>query len=166
MAMAGQVETEIMGQEAASLAYLSPQAYLRRDHPLRFERDGVVYAADGRVGILRQVVVDQDAGLVTELVVLRDGTDEAVVVPVSLVAKTGGSAVVLSVRKSEFSTGTVETPRYERRLFRKANLRALRRSGKEAAARSRRLAVLDVDHDAVTTPAVARLGDGIVGANA
>jgi len=141
---------------ADALASLTPESFLRRDNPLRFERNGIVYAADGRIGVLQQVVVDQDAGQVTELVVRQDGAEEAVLVPISLVAKTGGSAVVLSVRKSQFRD-EVETPRYERKRFRKVSLRALRRNGKEAAARSRRLAVVDVDHDAVTTPAAARL---------
>ncbi len=164
--MAVEVMTDsVTRDQVGSLAYLSPEAYLRRDHPLRFERGGVVYAVDGRVGVLRQIVVDQDAGQVTELVVLRDGTKEAVVVPVSLVAKTGGSAVVLSVGKSQLTDGVVETPRYEKRHFRKVSLRALRRSGKEATARSLRLAVLDVNKDAVTTPSVTRLGDGVIDAS-
>ncbi|MBA2277381.1 MAG: PRC-barrel domain-containing protein, partial [Chloroflexia bacterium] len=89
--MARQDSTDDPGQaERGGAAGMMPEAYLRRDHPLRFERNGIVYAADGRVGMLRQIVVDQDAGQVSELVIALDGTDESIVVPVSLVAKTGG----------------------------------------------------------------------------
>ncbi len=138
---------------------MMPEAYLRRDHPLRFERNGIVYAADGRVGMLRQIVVDQDAGQVSELVIALDGTDESIVVPVALVAKTGGSAVVLAMRKADFAHEAREAPRYERRAFKKVNLRALRKNGKEAAVRSRRLAVMEANQDIVATPAGTRLGN-------
>lgn len=156
--MSESVHEQPSREGVAAAGDLPPEVFLRRDHPLRFERGGIVYAADGRVGVLRQVVVDQDAGQVAELVVALDPTGDVVVLPVSLVAKTGGNAIVLTIRQAKFTELAREAPRYERRTFRKANLRALCKNGKEAAARSRRLAVLEANQDLVMTPAGARLG--------
>jgi sporulation protein YlmC with PRC-barrel domain len=133
------------------------EIYLRRDRSLRFQRDATIYATDGRVGVLRQVVVDQDAGEVTELIVTVEATGQTVVLRADLVDKTGGDAVFLTVNRTQFAEQAGSAPAYQRRRFRKARFRALRKNGKRAEERNRLQAVAHVGRDFVETPAVSRL---------
>lgn len=126
---------------------------LRRDRILRYERDAKIYATDGRVGILNQVVVDQAAGEVTELIVTVETTGQTIVLPAQLVAKTGGSAVFLTITQAEFIREAANAPAYKKRHFRKARLRALRKRGKRAQEQHRPQAVALIGRDFVETPA-------------
>jgi hypothetical protein len=79
----------------ASEAAIPAELLLRRDRMLRFERGGIVYATDGRIGLLKQVVVDEIVGEVVELIIQRDRDDRLIGLPPEAVDKTAGSAVFL-----------------------------------------------------------------------
>ena len=99
----------------------------RNAQGLRLERGGIVYATDGRVGSLRQVVVDEHVGVVTALVVDVDKAQVSVLVPPQAVAKTGGAAVYLSGSRQQFAAWLVNAPRVSDKQVAKANLKALLR---------------------------------------
>ncbi len=131
---------------------IPPEVIMRREQSLRFQRDGVVYASNGRIGVLKQVVVVQQAGEVTELVVMVEATGQTIVVPATLVEKTGGSAVFLRVDRSQFAEFAGKAPGYEKRRFRKARLRLLRRNAQRASEQNRLRAVAEVGRDFITIP--------------
>ena len=134
-----------------------PELFMRREQSLRFQRNGIIYASDGRVAVLKQVVVEQDAGEVAELVVTVEATGQAIILPAALVEKTGGSAVFLRVNRAQFAEWAGGAPAYEKRRFKKARLRRLRKNGKRAAEQNRRQAVAQIGPDFITTPIVSRL---------
>lgn len=105
----------------------SPEMELRNEQGLRFERGGSVYATDGRVGVLRQVVVDEHVGEVTALVVDVDKSELTVLVPPQAVAKTGGAAVYLSGSRQQFAAWMEHAPRVVENQVAKANLKTLLR---------------------------------------
>src|SRR5262245_56594476 len=82
---------------------IPPELLLRRDHNIRYERNGAVYATDGKVGTLKKVVVDEGTGEVVELVVAVEGQDRTVLLPPDLVDKTAGSAVFLTINRIQFT---------------------------------------------------------------
>src|SRR5262249_50293845 len=82
---------------------IPPDPLLRRDHNIRYERNGAVYATDGKVGSLKKVVVDEGVGEVVELVVAVEGQDRSVLLPPDLVDKTAGSAVFLTINRIQFT---------------------------------------------------------------
>lgn len=93
--------------------------------PVRYERGSRVYGSDGPIGTLRQVVVDDERGEVTLLVVQpADGSDPALA-PVDLVEGSAGQAIFLRVTQQQFALGASRSPRYERRHFAAANLKRL-----------------------------------------
>lgn len=136
---------------------IPPEVFLRREQALRFQRNGVIYATDGRVGTLKHVVVVPDAGEVSELAVTVEITGQTVVLPVELVAKTGGSAVFLAISRAQFAERADGAPTYAKRLFTKAGLRRLLKNGKRAEERRRCHAVVRAGTDFVETPIVSRL---------
>ena len=143
-------------EEAA--ASIPPELLLRRDHNIRYERNGTVYATDGRVGVLKQVVVDEAAGEVTHLIVQVDGTDRTVVLPPDLVDKTAGNAVFVTVNRVQFAERAAAAPDFERKAFTKADPKVLVKNGADARERSPRRAVVDAGRDFVETPIANLLG--------
>ncbi len=139
---------------------IAPEVFLRRERSLRFQRNGVIYATDGRVGTLKQVVVAADAGEVSEVIVTVEATGQTVVLPVALVDKTGGSAVFLSLSRSQFTERAGNAPSYEKRRFKKARLRPLRKKGQRAQEQHRYHAVAQVGPNFVETPIVPHLDPG------
>ena len=106
---------------------LSPEMALRVDGGRRYERGGTVFATDGRVGTLRQVVVDEHVGEVTALVVDVDKPQMTVLLPPQAVAKTGGAAVYLSGSRQQFAVWLEQAPRVHAKQVGKANLKVLLR---------------------------------------
>ena len=135
---------------------IPPEVFLRRQRSLRFERNGVIYASDGRVGTLKQIVVAADVGEVTEVVVSVEVTGQTVILPVALVEKTGGSAVFLTLSRAQFAERAGSAPAYEKRRFTKARLRPLRKNGKRAETQHRSHAVAHVGPGFVETPVTPR----------
>jgi hypothetical protein len=99
----------------------------RRDRTLRYERGGAVYATDGRIGHLRHVVVDEDAGEAVALVVQDEETGREILLPLQAVDKTAGSAVYLTGSRRQFSDWVLRAPVYQRKRAAKANLKTLLR---------------------------------------
>ena len=135
---------------------IPPEVFLRRERSLRFQRNGIIYASDGRVGTLKQVVVAADAGEVTEVIVRVEATGQTIVLPVAMVDKTGGSAVFLALSRAQFAERAGNAPSYETARFKKAILRPLRKNGKRAEELHRYLAVAQVGPDFLATPIVPR----------
>jgi hypothetical protein len=141
-----------------NLANARPEALLRSDHSLRFERGGLVYAADGRIGTLRHVVVDERAGVVTALVVEVDRIRELVLLPAQAVSKTGGSAVFLGGTHQQYEEWLERAPRYQAQQANKANLKALLQSRSREAS-DLQPAIVRVGKDFLETGAVTSAAD-------
>jgi hypothetical protein len=131
---------------------IPPELLLRRDHNIRYERNGAVYATDGKVGNLKKVVVDEGIGEVVELVVAIEGEERTVLLPPDLVDKTAGSAVFLTINRIQFTERAAGATAFEKKHFARADLKSLlKREGKGAATNPRR-AVSDAGTDFVETP--------------
>jgi hypothetical protein len=132
---------------------IPPDLLLRRDRHLRFERGGIVYATDGRIGVLRQVVVDEVAGEVVELIVQLDHTDQTLVLPPEVVDKTAGSAIFLVTTREATPRHGIQPPAHPTRLV-KVDPKSL--GGRIRRFRSRaqqpRRAIARVGKDFVETP--------------
>jgi len=137
-------------------AVIPPERFLRRERALRFERNAAVYATDSRVGSLKKVIVDERAGEVQGLIVDLETEGKSILMPVDLVEKTGGTAIFLNLKNEEFLRGAAEAPVYEKRRFKKVNVRAVRKNGVHSASRRRREAVTHVDRDIVETITVTK----------
>jgi hypothetical protein len=157
--MATQVATE-RGRFHPSLedwaAVIPAERFLRRERSLSFHRNATIYATDGRVGQLKKVIADEVAGEVKGLIVEVEADSRAILVPVDLVAKTGGAAVFLNMKHSEFLEGATVAPVYEKRRFKKVNGRALRKNGARAAEQRRREAVTRLSSDVIETATVTK----------
>jgi hypothetical protein len=131
---------------------IPPELLLQRDHSIRYERNGVVYATDGKVGNLKKVVVDEGIGEVVELVVSIEGEDRIVLLPPDLVDKTAGSAVFLTINRIQFNERAASAAVFEKKQFARADLKVLlKREGRGPATTPRR-AVANAGTDFVETP--------------
>jgi hypothetical protein len=95
----------------------------RRD--IRYERGSTVYALDGPVGTLKQVVIDEDVAEVRALVVRMTAKNESVLMPPELVDKSVGAALLLNVSKAQFLHGASRSPRFETRMFTGADVKTV-----------------------------------------
>jgi len=104
---------------------IPPELLLRRDSSVRYERGGAVYATDGKVGTLRQVVVDDSSCEVVDLVVAVDGSEKYIVLSPDFVDKTAGSAVFLTVNRTQFTERSSSAPAYVKSQFAAVDLKSL-----------------------------------------
>jgi hemin uptake protein HemP len=136
---------------------IPPELLLRRDSKIRYERNGAVYATDGKVGSLNRVVVDESAGEVVELGVAIDGENRIVLLPPDLVDKTVGSAVFLTISRIQFAQRAASAPAFEKKHFEPADVKALlKRDGRSGGMIPRR-AVANAGNDFVETPSASPL---------
>lgn len=119
--------------------------------PVRYERGSRVYATDGPIGTLRQVVVDEERGEVSLLVVQPADGAEPVMAPVDLVEGSAGQAIFLRLTQEQFALGAARSPRYERRQFAAANLKRLARQAAGTLRPDRLRAISHVGRDAIVT---------------
>jgi hypothetical protein len=84
---------------------------------VRYERGSTVYALDGPVGTLKQVVIDEDVAEIKALVVRMTTKNESVLMPPELVDKSVGTTLLLNVTKDQFLLGASRSPRFEARMF-------------------------------------------------
>jgi hypothetical protein len=131
---------------------IPPELLLRRDQSVRYERNGTVYATDGRVGVLRRVVVDERMGEVVDLVIEVEG-GRLVLIPPDLVDKTAGSAVFLTANRTQFSERSSRAPGFEARRFERADRRALQKTAAGSPSKTPRRAIAEVGKHFVETPA-------------
>jgi hypothetical protein len=107
---------------------LDPSPATQGDAPrsdIRYERDSTVYALDGPVGTLKQVVIDEDVAEVKALVVRMTAKNESVLMPPDLVDKSVGTALLLNVTKDQFLLGASRSPRFEARMFTSADAKTV-----------------------------------------
>ncbi|MBA2754171.1 MAG: hypothetical protein H0U40_06875 [Chloroflexia bacterium] len=132
----------------------------RRDNVVRYARGGPLYATDGLVGHLSQVIVDPAAGTVAEIVVkLPD--DRRIVLPLDLVDRTAGTAIFLSADRAAFAQVVTRAPAFDGDSFGKANLKALKAVVAKVTDKAPRRGIDQVGDDYVVTPAnalIERLG--------
>ena len=132
------------------------QFLLRRDRTLRFRRGGSVYATDGRVGILRQIVVDEAEGAIVALVVQPSESRRAVILPAELVAMTAKGGVFLRENRDQFIARIAESTTYEKRHFTAANLRAVVTNGGRTGHADPRRGIIRAGRDFAETLVVVR----------
>jgi hypothetical protein len=104
----------------------SPVAEADSPRPdIRYERGSTVYAVDGPVGTLKQIVIDEDVAEVKALVVRMTTKNESVLMPPDLVDKSVGTALLLNVTKDQFLLGASRSPRFEARMFTGADTKSV-----------------------------------------
>ena len=130
---------------------IPPELLLRRDTNIRYERSGIIYATDGRVGTLKQIVVDDTSGEVTDLIIIVDESERTILFSPDLVDKTAGSAVFLLVNRTQFAERAANAPDFERKHFAKVDVAGL---ASKFADRPRipRRSVIEGGRDYVETP--------------
>jgi hypothetical protein len=79
---------------------IPPELLVRRDNTVRYEKDGPIYATDGKVGTLRKVVVDESTAEVSEIIIAVDGTDRFLVLPADVVDRSSGAALFISLNSA------------------------------------------------------------------
>lgn len=128
-----------------------PRLRQQRDDTVRYAKGGPVYATDGMVGQLRNVVVDETGGEVMAIVIsLR--SEQNVVIPVDIVDHTAGDAIFLTEPRVSFNQRVEAAPVYERRAFSRANLKRLLAAASQQNGRRSRATVARVGEDFVETP--------------
>lgn len=142
-------------QDAADA--IPPELLLRRDSAIRYEQNGDVYATDGKIGVLKKVVVDESAAEVVELIIQVHGDDRLVLLPPDIVDKSSGSALFLTINRVQFAERAAAGPQYVKGHFAKADLKSLlKRERKPGGAHPKR-AVATAGVDFIETPATSPL---------
>ncbi|MBW3634713.1 MAG: hypothetical protein KY456_16970 [Chloroflexi bacterium] len=118
---------------------------------IRYERGSLVYAIDGPVGTLRQVVIDEDMAEVKALVVRLATKNESVLVPPDLVDRSADGALLLNVTKEQFALGASRSPRMEARMFTRANIKNVAKVIPIVFHGDRRRSVVNLSGDLVET---------------
>jgi hypothetical protein len=136
---------------------IPPELLMQRDASVRYERGGAVYATDGKLGSLRQVVVDESSCEVIDLVVAVDGANNLMLLSPDFVDKTSGSAIFLTVNRAQITERSGSTPDYVKSHFAAVDFKGLlgRKTG-HAFPRPRR-SVNTAGSDFVETPTVSPL---------
>lgn len=132
---------------------IPPELLVRRDNTTRYERNGPIYATDGKVGTLKKVVVDEATAMVAELIVHAEPPGKTVVLPADLVDRSAGAALFITLNRVQFEERVSALPDYDREQFGKADVKALL-SRKDAAGRisTPRRSVTSLGADYVETP--------------
>lgn len=140
----------------AAAEAIPPELLLRRDHAVRYEKNGPVYATDGKVGVLKRVVVDEGAGEVVELIIQVDGEDKMALIPPDVVDKSAGSALFLTINRVQFAERAAAGPQYQKSHFAKADIKSLVKKDKSAHLHPRR-AVSEAGANFIETPSASPL---------
>jgi hypothetical protein len=130
------------------------------DRTIRYERGSIVCAIDGPVGTLRQMVIEEDAAEVKALVIRVSTTDESVLAPPELVDKCVGQTILLNVTKEQFARGASRSPRFESRMFARADSGTVSTMIPVAFRGDKQRSIVEISDDALQTcevlePAVA-----------
>lgn len=131
---------------------IPPELLVRRDNTVRYEKDGPIYATDGKVGTLKKVVVDESTAEVAEIIVAVDGGDQHVVLPADVVDRSAGAALFISLNRVQFAERVAAGPGYTRSHFAKADLKALLHHKDGARPVVARRSVTNVGNNFVETP--------------
>lgn len=136
---------------------IPPELLLIRDDAVRYERNGPVYATDGKVGVLKRVVVDDRMGEVVELVIQTIDGDRLVILPLDVVDRSAGSALFLSVNHVQFADRAANSPMFEKSKFARVDLKGLLKKRKNGEGLSPRRSVANAGEHFVETPATSKL---------
>lgn len=131
---------------------IPPELLVRRDNTVRYEKDGPIYATDGKVGTLKKVVVDENSAEVVEIVVCPDGIQELMVLPADVVDRSSGAALFITLNRVQFAERQTAGPSYARNNFAKADLKALLHRKDGSRPLLPRRSVTNVGNDFVETP--------------
>lgn len=132
---------------------IPPELLVRRDNATRYEKNGPIYATDGRVGVLKKVVVDESTAMVSELVIQAENPTKTVVLPAELVDRSAGAAIFITLNRVQFEERVTNLPEYDRGQFGKADLKALlHRKDAGGHATTPRRSVTSLGADYVETP--------------
>ena len=144
-------------REQELLDAIPPELLLVRDNAIRYERNGPIYATDGKVGLLKRVVVDETIGEVVELVVQTLDSERLVLLPLDLVDRSAGSALFLSVNHVQFADRAVNGPGFEQSKFAKVDLKNFLKKRKRDGGMSARRSIANAGEHFVETPAASPL---------
>ncbi|MGI9254853.1 MAG: hypothetical protein ACR2J8_14000, partial [Thermomicrobiales bacterium] len=78
---------------------------------------------DGPVGSLCNVVVSEETGEITMLVIAPEDGTHPILVPASLLARSAGSALFLSVNRGQFARAAARAARFDRTGFGRTDLK-------------------------------------------
>ncbi len=121
------------------------------DRTIRYERGSIVCAIDGPVGTLRQMVIEEDAAEVKALVIRVSTTDESVLAPPELVDKCVGKTILLNVTKEQFARGASRSPRFEPRMFARADSGTVSTMIPVAFRGDKQRSIVEISDDALQT---------------
>ncbi len=144
-------------REQELLDAIPPELLMVRDNAVRYERNGPVYATDGKVGLLKRVVIDESLGEVVELVVQTLERDRLVLMPLDLVDRSAGSALFLSINHVQFAERALNGPGFEQSKFAKVDLKGFHKKHKQVVEASSRRTIAKLTEDVVETPATSSL---------
>lgn len=136
---------------------IPPELLLVRDDAVRYERNGPVYATDGKVGLLKRVVVDDRVGEVVEIVIQTLDGGRDVVMPLDLVDRSAGSALFLAINYVQFADRAANGQVFEKSKFAKVDVKGLLKKRKDDGTASPRRSVSNAGEDFVETPASSKL---------
>jgi len=102
---------------------IPPELLVRRDNTVRYEKDGPIYATDGKVGTLKKVVVDETTAEVVEIIVAPDGSENLLVLPADVVDRSSGAALFITLNRVQFAERVSNATAYSRNHFSKADLK-------------------------------------------
>ncbi len=121
---------------------------------IHYERGSAVYALDGPVGTLKQIVIDEDVAEVKALVVRMTAKNESVLMPPDLVDKSVGTALLLNVTKDQFLLGASRSPRFEARMFTGADAKTVAKVIPLAFRGNKQRSLVSIADDVVQTSEV------------
>jgi hypothetical protein len=121
---------------------------------IRYERGSIVFAIDGPVGTLRQMVIDEDVAEVKALIVRMSTTNESVLTPPELVDKCVGRTILLNVTREQFAKGASRSPRFDPRMFTRADTRTVRTLIPVAFRGEKQRSIVSIAGDALVTSEV------------
>ena len=131
---------------------IPPELLVRRDNTVRYEKDGPIYATDGKIGTLKKVVVDESTAEVSEIIVQPDGSQEYLVLPADVVDRSAGAALFLTLNRVQFAERVAAGTNYSRNHFAKADLKSLMHRKDAARQLHPRRSVTNVGNTFVETP--------------
>ena len=133
-------------------AAIPPELLVRRDNTVRYEKDGPIYATDGKVGTLKKVVVDEASAEVTELIIAPDGEGDLLVLPSDVVDRSAGAALFITLNSLQFAERAASGSTYTRNHFARADLKALLHRKDTSRHLFPRRSVTNAGNDFVETP--------------
>ena len=144
-------------REQELLDAIPPELLLVRDNAIRYERNGPIYATDGKVGLLKRVVIDETAGEVVELIAETLDSGRLVVLPLDLIDRSAGSALFLSINHVQFADRAVNGPGFDQSKFAKVDFKGFLKKRKSATATTGRRSIANGGENFIETPAASPL---------